>query len=455
MDIVIVGAGKVGEVLCQDLSSESHNVTLIEQRESRLDRLTAMFDINGVVGNGVMLEIQEEARVNSCDVFIAVTPNDEINIFAAITAKKLGAKHTIARVRNPEYNKQMDFLRSSLGITLTINPELEAAKDIKRMLMFPAALNVEYFGRGRVNLIEVALHSDAPMVGLKLKDVKGRFGNVLICVVLRDSQIIIPNGETTLKAGDYLMVTGNDAQINLFCKHSQQNLTKINSVLIIGGGKLTHYLLTLLSKTHINAKVIEIDETIADKLAAQFPKAEIIYGDGTRLSFLNEEHFSNYDAIIALTGIDEENILISIYAARMGVQKNITKVNRTDLLKFLDNVGLQSIITPQRTIADQIIRFIRSTENSQGSNINAFYRLASGNVEVLQFHVVKSSKAINIPLTDLSIKSGVLITSIIRENELIYPSGSDLILPNDDVIVVTTHKNFQDVDDILLETRGK
>lgn len=449
MNIVIVGAGKVGEVLCCDLSKENHNVTLIELNELRFEQLTAMVDINGVVGNGAMYDIQMEAGVDSCDIFIAVTPSDEINLIAAITAKKIGCPYTIARVRNPEYNKQMSFLQESLGITILINPELEAAKDIARMLTFPAALNVEHFSRGRINMIEVVLQKGSPMVGLKLKDIKGHYGNVLICIIVRGNEVIIPNGETKLKAGDHITVTGSNADINIFCKYCQQKVAKINSVLIIGGGKLTHYLLSLLSKSHYNIKVIEIDAVTADKLAAQFPKAEIVYGDGTRQSFLNEEHFNNYDAIIALTGVDEENILISIYASKMGVEKNITKVNRTDLLNVLDNVGLQSIVTPSKIIADQIIKFVRSTANSQGSNVEEFYRLANDKVEVLQFHVAKSSNTINIPLSELEIKAGILITSIIRENEVIYPGGFDVILPADDVIVVTKNKNFQDINDIL------
>ncbi len=449
MDIVIAGAGKVGEVLCCDLSKENHDIILIELNETRLDQLTNLYDIGGVLGNGGIYDIQTEAGVNDCDVFIAVTPNDETNIIAAITAKKLGAKNTIARVRNPDYYKQMNFLSESLGITMMINPELEAAHDIVRMLMFPAALNVEYFEQGRVNMVEVVLQNNASMAGMKLKDHKGRYGNVLICIVVRGDKVLIPDGETRLEAGDHVMVTGSNTDVTTFCRHNQHRLSKISSALIIGGGKLTHYLLSLLVKTHIRIKVIEVDAAIADKLAADFPQAEIIFGDGTKQMFLNEERFADYDSVISLLGIDEENILISIYVSRMGVEKTITKVNRTDLLKVLDNVGLQSIVTPQQLIADQIIRFVRSIENTLGSNINAFYRLADGRVEALQFHVKPTSRTVFTPLTELSTKPGLLISCIIRENSLIYPSGSDMILPGDNVIIVTTNKNFQDIDDIL------
>lgn len=455
MDIVIAGAGKVGEVLCCDLSKENHNIILIEKSESRLEHLMGMYDISGIIGNGATYDVQKEAGVDNCDIFIAVTPSDEINIIAAITAKKMGAKYTIARVRNPDYSKQMNFLKESLGITLLINPEQEAAKDIARMMLFPSALNVEYFEQGRVNMVEVVIQSEAPMAGLKLKELNRQFGNVLICVIKRGDKAIIPDGETQLLPGDHVMVTGRSSDVNMFCKYNKSSITKINSALIVGGGKLTRYLLPYLIKMHMHIKVIEVDSDIADKLAIEFPQAEIIYGDGTKQMFLNEERLTNYDSIIALTGIDEENILISIYASKMGVKKNITKVNRTDLLKVLDDVGLQSIVTPQTLIANHIIRFIRSAENSMGSNISEFYRVADGKVEILQFNVKETSKSINIPFSELHSKSELLITCIIRGNDIIYPSGSDIILPNDNVIVATTHKNFQDIDDILIDTRGR
>ena len=456
MNIVIAGAGKVGEVLCSDLARENHNIMLIELNETRLDQFINSYDISGIHGNGAMFDIQTEAGVDSCDVFIAVTRNDETNIIAAITARKLGAKFTVARVRDPEYSKQMTFLREILGITLIINPELEAAQEITRTLLFPSALHVETFEHGRVNMIEVVLKEGTPLVNLMLKEHNSRFGEVVICIVIRDDQVMIPDGEMILQAGDHVMVTGSPGEVRVFSKHCQPDLAKINSAVIIGGGKLTDYLLARLIKMRMFIKVIEIDAANADRLAIKYPQTEIIFGDGTKQAFLNEEHFSEYDSVIALTGVDEENILISIYASRMGVKKTITKVNRTDLLKVLDNVGLQSIITPQRLIANHIIRFIRSIENSQGSNVSAFYRLLDGRVEVLQFKVKESCCEIAIPLSDLHTKPGLLIACIVRDGKIIYPKGTSQILPHDDVIVVTTkHKNFQDIDDIFEKNRGR
>ncbi len=456
MNIVIAGAGKVGEVLCSDLSNENHNIIVIEINESRLDELVNQYDIGGVAGNGAMFDNQLDAGVDNCDVFIAVTKNDETNLIAAITARQLGAPYTIARVRDPEYSKQMTFFRESLGINLIINPELEAAHEIARMLFFSSALQVESFNHGRVNMIEVVVQPDTELVGMKLHEHKNRFGRVVICIIIRGDEVMIPNGDTWLMAHDHVMVTGSSTDVRIFSRHCQPDQKKINSAVIIGGGKLTDYLLSRLIKKRMYLKVIEIDPENADRLAIKYPQTEIIFGDGTKQAFLREEHLTDYDSVIALTGVDEENILISIFASRMGIPKTITKVNRTDLLKVVDNVGLQSIVTPKRVIANHIIRFIRSKENAQGSNISAFYRLFDGRVEVLQFKVRDSFISAGIPLSDLTTKPGLLIACIIREEEIIYPNGRNSILPNDDVIVVTTkHKDFQDIQDIFVKLRGR
>ncbi len=451
MNIVIAGAGKVGSTLSSDLAKENHDILLIELNESKLDQSINAYDIRGIVGNGATYEILMEASVDRADVFIAVMGSDETNMIAAITAKKLGAKYVIARVRNPEYSAQVDFLRESLGITLMINPELEAAKAISQMLLFPNALNVESFAHGRVNLVEVLLSEDAPMIGMQLRDLRDKFGRVIVCVVSRGEEVIIPNGETRLMAEDLVMVTGTTEHVRTFCDLAQPGVKNLSSALIVGGGRVTDYLVNKLLQLRMRVKVIEINPEIADRLALKYPRAEIALGDGTRQGMLNEEHLTEYDALIALTGIDEENILTSIYASRCGVKKTITKVNRTDLLKILDRAGLQAIITPQRLIADQIVRFIRSRDNAQGSNITAFYRLAEDRVEILQFAVHESSRAARKLLSELAIKAGALVVCIMRGDQLIFPGGVNQLMPGDDVIVATIHQGFQDLDDLLDE----
>lgn len=450
MDIVILGGGKVGETLCQILAEEHHEVMMIESNEEVLDELMNNYDIGGVLGNGATYDVQMEGGVNKCDVFIAVTESDETNIIAAITAKKIGARYTIARVRNPEYSGQGDFLKEGIGITLMINPEREAASSMARMLMYPTALNVEILGHGKIDMVEVEVGPEAPMVGVQLKDYAGRFGQIMVCVVIRDDRVMIADGNTSLQVGDYITITGESKAVHDFCNLIHKGPSRINSVMIVGGGRVTNYVIPRLLRNHVRVKVLEVDENRADKLAFEFPKAEIILGDGTKQKLLLREHVEEYDALIALTGIDEENIFLSMFAAKKGVKKTITKVNRRDLLKIIDHMGLQSIITPHQIIANKIVQFIRSTENSEGSNLDAFQRIADGRVEVLVFKVSHSSEMINIPLKDLPIKDEVLVICILRDGQLIFPGGHDQFLPEDEVIVATNKKGFQDLKEIMV-----
>jgi trk system potassium uptake protein TrkA len=449
MDIVICGAGKVGEVLSRDLSRENHGVVIIEKNEKRLNQVIELADVSGVVGSGSLLDIQRQAGVDLCDIFIAVTPDDETNIIAAITARKIGARHVIARVRNPEYSLQMDFLRESLGITMLINPDLEAAREIERMLTFPAALGVETFGHGRVVMVETEVHEDCPYLGKSLKEIGRQNGHILIAMVERGEQLFIPRGDYVPAVGDRMFVTGRPSEIREFCATDRDPERHPKTVLIIAGSRVTRYLLPRLSRNKMRAKVIEKDENIADQLAAEFPDVEVIAADGTDQAVLREERLPNYDAVVALTGIDEENMLISLYAAQEGVKKTITKVNRTSLLNVIHNAGLQAIVTPNALVADQIIRFIRSMENTDGSNVEAFFRLAPGRAEALQFKVAVDSPVCNEPLHSLPLKKGLLVLCMLRGADIIFPEGGDTILPGDDVIVVTTHPNFQDISDIL------
>lgn len=451
MNIVIVGAGKVGELLCTSLSQENHNITLIEQSERRLEKLINMSDVTGIHGNGAILEHQMEAGVEQCDIFIAVTPNDETNIIAAITAKKVGARYTIARVRSPEYSMQMQFLRESLGINTMINPELEASRDIARMMRFPNAHHVDYFEHGRVNVIEVLLSPQSDLIGQSLIEIGQRFANILVCAVNREEDAFIPVGSTTLQAGDHLYLTGAEEEMQRFSTLAQakQRERQIKNALIIGGGRLTRYLLPRLDKLGIRSKVIEVAELQARSLATLFPQCEVISGDGTSQAFLREERISQHDVVISLTGIDEENLLISIFAAKQNVPKTITKVNRTDLLKVLDNTGLQAIVTPRKIIANHIVRLVRSLANSDGSNLEAFYRIADDKAEILQFRISEDCKATEQTLAELTTKPGVIIACIIREGRFIYPRGHNRIKVGDEVILVTTSPNVHCIDDIL------
>lgn len=457
MKIMIVGAGKVGETLCQDLADANHDITLIDLDEAVINDMISEFDITGYVGNGALYDVQQDSNVAETDIFIAVTPKDETNLIAALTAKSLGAKKAIARVRDPNYTKQINFLRSKLGIDMIINPELQAARDIAGNLQFPQASNVEQFAHDRGYLLNLKLPANSQLIGQNMITVRNKFKSVIVLAIERQSgEVLIPFGQTEILEGDRTYVTGDIKELNSFYAYVGYSRKKIKNALIIGGGKITKYLIPRLQRGNISPKVIEVNEDIANELCQDFPNVTIINDDGTNQKVLDAEQLQDYDASIALTGIDEENLLISLYAAREKVPKVISKVNRINLLSLLYDedkaeFSQHSVITPRLLVADKIIRFVRAYGNASGSNVDALYRLCNDKVEVLQFNVKATAHCINIPLANLTLKDNILIAYIIRDNRLIFPSGQDFIKENDRVLIVTTHKNFDDVDDILKE----
>lgn len=451
MKIVIVGAGKIGEILCRDLSTEGNDITLIEQDAKILDRVLSVSDIMGIVGNGANREVLADAGVHSADIFIAVTTNDEINLISSVMAKKMGAKYTIARVRNPEYSEQMQFMKESLGIDIMLNPEAEAADFIRKNLEYPNALNVDSFAKNKVNLVEILVEENSYLDGLKLVDFKrNHFRNLLVCIVQRGPEVYVPTGNFVLKADDRIYVTGAHADLGEFYKSLGHSGERIKSVFIVGGGRITHYLADILLKKKMKLKIVELKEERAKELSETFENAEIINGNGIDLDLLEEENFSSYDACVSLTGIDEENIIISMFADKIGIKKTITKINSTSLLNVLDFVGLQSILTPKKIIADYIVKIVRSFASAQGeNNIQNLYRLADNRVEAIEFSVGEYSRVAGIPLKDLHIKENVLIPYIIREGKLIMPGGLDVIKPYDTVIIITTQQYLDDIDQII------
>lgn len=450
MDIVIGGGGKVGELLCQELTQEGNDITLVEVNQRKLQRLANKMDITGVVGNCADYDIQKEADIENCDIFISVTSGDEINIIASIIAKKIGAKHTIARVRNPEYASHLDFIREGLGVTMMINPEKEAANDILRVINFPEALSVEEFANDRVSIVELNVGQSNELAGVPIHKFRQKYGNILVTAIVRDDETIIPTGLDALEPDDYIFVIGAKKDLASFYRKVGIEKNQFRSVMIIGGGRIAHYTIERLLKKKIKVKVIEKDHEKAKELSADFPKAVVIEGDGADQDFLKEERVDSFDVVISLTGVDEENIIISLFALSQNTQKIITKVSRTDLLKILGNVGLQSIITPKRLIANRIIQFVRSLTNEGSSNFERFFRVADNKAEALELRVGKESKATDIPLIDLKTKADLIIAYIVRDKELIFPGGSDVLKENDVVIVVTTNKTFDEIDDILL-----
>lgn len=450
MKIVIVGGGKVGEYLCKELSSEENDIVLIEKDVEVLDYIISNNDIMGIVGNGASYPILLEAGVNDADVFIAVTQKDELNIISSILAKKLGAKYTIARVSNPEYSGHMNSVRESLGIDLMINPEFETALRISRNLKYPSAIDVRTFSENRAIMVQILVKKSSFLNGLKLIDFpKSCPERVLICFVERGNEVHIPDGNFVLQEGDRIHVTGPTSSLLNFYKLVGEINKRIKSVFIIGGGKLTYYILKILRKQNLDIKVIEIDRNKARDLSEDFPNVVFINDDGTNRSVLDEENFANYDACISLTGIDEENLIVAMYSKKIGLKKMIAKVNRTELLDIVDPEKIQTVVTPKKVVADIITRVVRSRINSKGSNVLTLYRLADNRIEAAEFAVKEESKIINIPLKDLKTQSGILISYIIRNGDLIIPKGDDFIEPNDRVIIISESKYVEELDDIL------
>ena len=450
MKIVIIGAGKVGELLCRDLSLEGNDIILVEQDAKILEKILANNDIMGFVGNGVSYDTQMEAEVPKADVFIAVTEKDEINIIASVIAKKLGAKYTIARVRSTDYSSQLEFMTDSLGIDLVINPELEAAKDIKQNIDFPDALNVESFLDGRLKLVEFQIDENSPIAGVSLFDFKQKyFPHLLVCIIKREDKVIIPSGNNFIKAGDRIYITGSNSEIIKFQDALGKNNKKIKSAFIIGAGIISHYLVQEFLKEKMQVKIVELNPKKANKFSEYLPQATIINADGSNVDVLKEENFKNYDSCISITGIDEVNMFISIYAKKIGIKKIITKLNKLSFVDILGENSFQSIITPKKIIADNIVKVVRSIASKKKNLIENLYRLENNRVEAVELLINSKSKVSNIPLKDLKIKKNLIIAYIIRNNVAIFPKGTDVIKEGDRVIIITAESFFDDINHII------
>lgn len=449
MNIIIVGAGKVGETLCQELSQLDHNVTLIDSDEHVIDRLINKYDVNGFVGNGASVALLQEASVDEADMFIATTDSDEVNIIACTLAKKLGATYTVSRVRNPEYSQQFELMKSALGISLMINPELSAARAISRAIRYTSSLSVQPLASTRVSLVEMEVQEGTVIANLPLNEFRQRFGSVLVCAIDRNGEVFIPSGSDVLLPEDKIFFAGLPQDMAQFNRQIKQPDKLIKSVMIVGGGKIAHYLLPLLEHNHIHVKVIDIQEERCLQLAHDYPKARVIHDDGTNPEVLEEQGIGNFDAFISLTGVDEENLLTALYAVQQKVPKVITKLSRLTLLKVVDAKPLKMVVTPRQLVANEIIRFVRSRANAQGSNIEALYRVAQSRVEVLLFKVDRECQMLNQPLQDMQLKKNVIIACIIRQGNIIFPNGRDSIQKDDRVIVMTTQQGFTDIRDIL------
>lgn len=450
MRVVVIGGGKVGNKIIEQLSKESHDVTVIEKNPEVIQKINNYLDIACINGNAINYDIQKEAGVDAADIVIGCTSSDEINMFSCLLAKKLGAKHTIARVRNPEYYNQLNYIKDDLGLSMVINPEYVAANEISRILRFPSALKVETFAKGKVELLEFKVGVDSVLVGMKMKGISHKFNlKVLICAVQRANDVIIPNGDLVLEAGDKLSIAASHLELENFLGRIGGLKRKVKTVMLIGGGKIAYYLCESLKKLNIKIKIIERDIKACNNIADLLPYVDVIHGDGTDQQLLEEEGIDDVDAFVCLTGIDEENIILSMYANSKNIRKVITKVGHSTFLNMTETLNLDTVISPKDITGSIILRYVKAMEASYGSKLNSFYRMVDGKVDVLEFSVGETSKIVGERLADLKLRKHLLLACIVREGSIIIPSGNDIVNAKDNIIIVTKHQDISDVDDIV------
>ncbi len=451
MNIIIVGCGKTGETLTQLLSGEGHNVTVVDTAPNLVENIVNEYDVQGLRDNGASADVLGQAGCSQCDMFIAVTGSDELNIMCCIFAKKIGAKYTIARVRNPEYFSQIPFMRDKLGIGLVINPDFEAADEIARIIEFPAATKIETFSKGRIELAEIIVSKESSLVGVSLSDLRKTFNTpMLVCAVQRGEEVIIPTGNFEIAAGDKIHFTASKLALPEVFKTLGMDNKKIRSVLIIGGSRTSFYLARHLLNTGIKVKIIESNATRAAELEATLKGVTVICGDGTDSDLLGEEGLKRYDATVALTDIDEENIIFSVFAARNGVDKKVCKVNRHEFIamlpSFLDDC---SVISPNSVISSIILRYVRSINNAEGNDINKLYRIIEEKAEALEFIAQRNCRFLGVALKDCKLKPNVIVACICRKGKVIIPDGLTAVEEGDSVIVITAGQTITTLNDIL------
>ena len=453
MNIIIAGDGKVGATLTRQLTGEGYDVTVIDSKLQRLEDSVERYDVISVQGNCASMEVLRQAGVESADLLIAATGADEINLLCCTTAHSMNPKlHTIARVRNPEYRRDAGMLKREIGLDMLINPDLGAAREIARILSFPAAFSVEPFAGGRIDMIGFRVTEEDSLAGVSLNDFhRNRLAEVLICAAHRGDDIIIPDGSFVPRSGDKLYMVGTKAELQKMLRGIGRTLQKVKNVSILGGSRITMYLTWELARSNTKVRIVEMKHDKCLRLSAELPGAMIIEGDGTDADLIESENIFETDAFVALTDRDEENLLMALTAQRAGVPKVLTKMTRPNYMDLVQETKLGSIISPKDLTSNQITRYVRALANSQGSTVESLYKMLDGSVEALEFTATASSRSVlDKPLKDLTLKKGVLLAAIARENKIIIPGGLTTIQEGDHVVVVTKSQVFDDLTDILL-----
>ncbi|MDL2258760.1 Trk system potassium transporter TrkA [Eubacteriales bacterium OttesenSCG-928-K08] len=440
MNIVIVGDGKVGYTLTKMLSQEGHDIVVIDSNAHVLKESQDMLDVAVVHGNGACVEVQLEAQVPESELLIAATSSDEVNLLCCLVARKLGCKHTVARVRNPDYDAQLSLLENELGLSLRINPEKSSAREIFRLLQFPSFLKRDSFAKGRVELVELKLKPGNILIGNRLMDIH-KLGmdklNMLICAVDRDEQITIPKGNFELLEGDKITVAADATELARLLRHLNVRKQEVQSVMIVGGGRIAEYLAAMLTRARVQVTIIEQNRERCEQLTESLPGVMVIHGDGTSQELLLAEGLKSTGALVTLTGMDEENLIISMFGSYVGVEKTITKINRTEYTAVFADKGIDTIVSPKMLTANEIVSYVRSLDTTEGA-IVTLYRIIDGRAEAVEFSVLTDAPYLNTPLMELKLKPGILLACFIRGRKVIIPKGSDYMQKGDSVIVVTT-----------------
>ena len=450
MKIIIIGCGKVGSTLAEELCEEDHELTMIDKNPQKIQQICESIDIMGSCGNGASIQILSEAGVEEADILIAVTGSDELNLLCCQIAKKVSQCHTIARVRNPVYHREVHFLRKKLGISMIINPEFASAMEISRLLRFPSAIKRDTFSKGRVELLKFKLLPEFKLSGLSVADIMDKLKcDILICGVERQGQVVIPNGDFVLKNNDMVSMMAVPKETAKFFRKMGIPTHQAKSTLIVGGGTIAYYLAKQLLEMRVDVRIIEQNKERCEMLSEQLPEATILQGDGTDKEFLLEEGLMHTDSFVALTNMDEENLMLALLARKYSNAKLIAKVNRIHFEEVVDELDIDSVIYPKNLAADHIVRYTRAMQNSLGSNVETLYKILDGQAEALEFVIREDSSVTNQRLMDLPLKDHLLVCYISRYGKLKMARGQDMLKVGDSVIIVTTHKGLHDITDIL------
>ncbi|MDY5000041.1 MAG: Trk system potassium transporter TrkA [Lachnospiraceae bacterium] len=450
LNIIIVGCGKVGRALVEQLSKEGHYITIIDKNPEKIQSLTNLYDIMGIVGNGASYSVQMEAGIEDADLIISVTDSDELNLLCCTVAKQVGDCSAIARVRTPDYSKEVSYLRDKLGLAMIINPELEAAKEAARILYLPTALEINSFAHGQAELIKIKVPEGNTIDGMTIAHLGRKIApNILICAVERDGEVTIPAGDFTIQRGDIISFAASRKVAKQFLEDIGFKTNQVGNTMIIGGGKSTYYLAKLLMNMGIEVKIIESNRQKCEELSILLPKAIIINGDGTDEELLKEEGIETAESFVPLTGIDEENVMLTLYARKVSKAKVITKINRMTFKTVLNDLDLGSVIYPRYITSEAIVAYVRAKRASRGSDIETLYHIFDSKAEAIEFRIREESSVTDVCLANLSLKKNLLIAFINRNGKIIIPSGNDCIRVGDTVTIVTTHTGLKDIRDIL------